>query len=201
MPLHLHAIRVQGAKVTRPGFLSSVVAPFLTQESPGRTLRDVLSTTREVNAVLSSFGIFSEVDAAIEPSRSVLSGPEDVDVVMRVREASRYFLKTSTDVGNGEGSASATARIRNAFGGAELVEGNMSFGTKTKNAFQVSLSILVTVPACSHSMQLRFETPVNASSTTRFDLTAFSTHRDLAWFASCQERSKGLIARLRVSPV
>lgn len=34
---------------------------------------------------------------------------------------------------------SATAKIRNAFGGAETIEGNVSFGTRTKSAFQVRL--------------------------------------------------------------
>ena len=31
----------------------------------------------------------------------------------------------------------ATARVRNAFGGAETLEGNMSFGTRTKSNFAV----------------------------------------------------------------
>lgn len=34
-------------------------------------------------------------------------------------------------------SQTGTAKIRNAFGGAETVEGNVSFGTRTKSAFQV----------------------------------------------------------------
>lgn len=185
MPLRLNAIRVQGAKSTRPSFLSAIVGPHLSSSGgdsrQGQTLRSVLRTTRELDATLHAFDIFRSVDAAIMPSPSVLSGPEDVDIVLRVHEAPRYFLKTATDVGNGEGSATATARLRNVFGGAELLEGNMTFGTRTKNAFQ-----------------LRFDTPVGASPLTRFDLTAFSAHRDLSWFASCQERSKGLIARLKV---
>ena len=36
-----------------------------------------------------------------------------------------------------------TARIRNALGGGETLEGNASLGTKTKSAYQVCHSMLV----------------------------------------------------------
>lgn len=113
----LNAIRVVGAKATRPSFLASILAPHLPSLPPAsylsasshststQTLRSLLNTTREVSGLLSAFDIFSEIDAGLEKSPSVLAEDEDVDIVLRVKEASRYFLRTATDIGDGEGNA------------------------------------------------------------------------------------------------
>ncbi|BGP51246.1 hypothetical protein JCM10450v2_007175 [Rhodotorula kratochvilovae] len=198
-PLRLNAIRIFGAKSTRPSFLSRIFAPYLSplpppsflaatfspdsppQQPPSQqTLRSLLQTTRDLSATLEQFDIFRGVEATIERSDSVLSEREDVDIVLRVQEAPKYFLRTATDVGDGEGNATGTAKIRNAFGGAETIEGNVSFGTRTKSAFQ-----------------LRLDTPVNSSTTTHADFSIFSAQRDLGFYASCNEATKGAMARLR----
>ncbi|BGP43053.1 hypothetical protein JCM10449v2_007068 [Rhodotorula kratochvilovae] len=198
-PLRLNAIRIFGAKSTRPSFLSRIFAPYLSplpppsflaatfspdsppQQPPSQqTLRSLLQTTRDLSATLEQFDIFRGVEATIERSDSVLSEREDVDIVLRVQEAPKYFLRTATDVGDAEGNATGTAKIRNAFGGAETIEGNVSFGTRTKSAFQ-----------------LRLDTPVNSSTTTHADFSIFSAQRDLGFYASCNEATKGAMARLR----
>lgn len=38
-------------------------------------------------------------------SDSVLSGRDEVDLVFNVKEQPKYFLRTATDVGDGEGNA------------------------------------------------------------------------------------------------
>ncbi|GAA5870366.1 hypothetical protein JCM8547_006615 [Rhodosporidiobolus lusitaniae] len=195
-PLRLNAIRILGATHTRPSFLSRIFAPYLmtlpppsflsssfnsaSEPATEHTLRSVLRTSQSVVDDLSEFDIFRTLNASIERPASVLAHPDEVDLVLRVTEAPKYFLRTATDVGDGEGSATATAKIRNAFGGGETVEGNLSFGTRTRNAFQ-----------------LRFDTPILSSPTTRFDLTFFQAQRDLNWYASCTEGTKGFMARVR----
>ncbi|TNY23814.1 hypothetical protein DMC30DRAFT_413727 [Rhodotorula diobovata] len=201
-PLHLNAIRIFGAKSTRPSFLSRIFAPYLSplpppsflsssfspssspapppQPQPQQTLRTLLQATRDLSSTLEHFDLFRGVDATIERSDSVLAERDDVEIVLRVVEAPKYFLRTATDVGDGEGNATGTAKIRNAFGGAETIEGNVSFGTRTKSAFQ-----------------LRLDTPVNSSTTTHADLSIFSAQRDLGFFASCHEATRGTMARLR----
>lgn len=177
--MRLNAIRIVGAKSTRPGFLAKLFAPYLptipsasyldsSRRSPSsdpspQTLRSLLGTTRELSALLAKFDLFTTVDASLENTPSLLAEKEDVDIVLRVKEMPRFYLRTATDVGDGEGTAvrpplvfparctfthtwinisqTGTARIRNAFGGGETVEGNVSFGTRTKSAFQVSLCL------------------------------------------------------------
>jgi outer membrane protein insertion porin family len=54
-----------------------------------------------------------------------------------VKEKSRVFAKTGTDLGNAEGSAYANVQWRNLFGGAETLDVNASLGTRTRSAYQV----------------------------------------------------------------
>lgn len=69
------------------------------------TLRQVLAKTRNLSDDLRKFGIFEGVEPELDRSRHVLADPYDVDLLLRVKESSRYFLRTATDVGDGEGNA------------------------------------------------------------------------------------------------
>ena len=70
------------------------------------------------------------------------------------------------------------AKINNVFGGAESLEGNISFGTKTRQAFQLRLE--APVVSLDHSLK------------TRGEISAFSTERDFTTFASVSESVKGI---------
>lgn len=121
-PLRLNAIRITGARTTRPSFLSALFAPYLpilphasyltpSAPSPSATtskksdLRSLLSTTRELTALLAQFDLFSSVEASLESPESFLAERDEVDIVLKVKEVPRFYLKTATDVGDGEGTA------------------------------------------------------------------------------------------------
>jgi outer membrane protein insertion porin family len=180
-PLRISAIRVLGANSTRPSFLAHLCSPYLSSDDT-TTLADVLERTRALSNRLASFDIFSSLSASIEKSPSIFASDQDVDVVLNVQEKSRFFVRTATDVGNGEGNATGTARVRNAFGGAETLEANVAFGTKTKSSFQIKIESPI---------------PTMPSPDTKIDLTAFAADRDLTHFASCRERTQGAAARMR----
>ncbi|KAG8916306.1 hypothetical protein FRC01_003239 [Tulasnella sp. 417] len=187
-PARIGAIRVEGAHRTRSSFLGSLVTPYFAAPADGSppkptTLADVLSTTQEVRSLLQDTQIFTSVKPTLERSWSPLAERDDIDIVFRCTERGKYFIRTATDLGNQEGSASATARINNVFGGAESLEGNLSFGTKTRQAFQLRLE--APVVALDHSLK------------TRGELSAFSTERDFSTFASVSEAVKGLKFALR----
>lgn len=121
--LSLSNIHIAGAKHTRPAFLQSICYPFLPalhpsssaaaaeqEQLPGDdeerlSLSDILKRTRDLAETLRGFDIFKEVDAGLDESRDGLARPRDVDLILKVQEKGRFFLKTATDVGNGEGSA------------------------------------------------------------------------------------------------
>ncbi|KAG8762243.1 hypothetical protein FRC11_010336 [Ceratobasidium sp. 423] len=136
-PARITSVRIDGTPNTRTSFLASIVNKHIpttgmTQSlGPHETLLNALHTSRHITAALDSTGIFASVTPTLEASSSPYAAPYDYALHYRVRERGRFFLKTSTDVGsNNDGSASITARIRNAFGGAESVEGALAFGNK-----------------------------------------------------------------------
>jgi outer membrane protein insertion porin family len=206
VPLRIASIRVDGAINTRRSFLSSLIKfhiqdpslPTFPHNHP--TLESVLLTTRRISHILQETDIFQSVEAKIEKSSGALAEEGDVDIVFKTREKGRFFLNTSTEVGNGEGNAvssfsskslvkpvltsyqAVTARVRNVFGGAELLEGNLSFGTKTR-----------------HSYRALFSAPLTNTLNTRGELTVFELERDNSSYASSYEGLRGIKATVRVS--
>ncbi|WVQ81608.1 hypothetical protein IAT38_003732 [Cryptococcus sp. DSM 104549] len=194
-PLRLTSIRLAPPPPTaRTAFTSSLLTPFLTPPNPHlpkwlswlhpappppENLHQILLTTRALVQHVDQFGVYDMDRAGIrlEPRRG--GDPDEVEMVLSLREKGRLFLKAGTEVGGGEGGGNVTARIRNVFGGAESLEGTASLGTKTKSAYQVSLT-----------------TPLFASPLLSFALSAFSLDRDNSAFASHRERAQGGRARL-----
>lgn len=76
----------------------------------------------------------------------------------------------------------ATGRIRNVFGGAEIFEANLAFGTKTRRSYRASLTA-----------------PITPDLETHAELVAFGLERDCSTYASCTEGSRGIKAIVRVS--
>ncbi|KAI0318083.1 surface antigen-domain-containing protein [Amylostereum chailletii] len=178
-PARVAAVHVEGAKHTRRSFLQSIVSPHLIQHDPA-TFESVLLTTRNIGHYLRETDVFQSVAAKLEPSSAPGAKPGDVDIIFTTRERGRFFLKTSTEVGNNEGNASATGRIRNVFGGAETLEANISVGTQTRRSFHGT-----------------FSAPLTSTLDTRGDISVYASDKDNTTFASCTEALRGARAVVR----
>ncbi|KAF9816961.1 hypothetical protein IEO21_03726 [Rhodonia placenta] len=188
-PLRIASVRVEGAVKTRKSFLATLVTPFLPQsatpfDETKTTLGDVLHTTRHIGNLLQETEIFQAVEAKLETSRDPLAQAGDVDIVFKTREKGRFYLNTSTQLGNNEGGASATCRVRNAFGGAEIFEANLAFATKTRVAFNAALSA-----------------PLTPTLKTRGELSVFGLERDNSSFASSSEGLRGVRGVVRTGAI
>ncbi|KIK65641.1 hypothetical protein GYMLUDRAFT_39139 [Collybiopsis luxurians FD-317 M1] len=181
-PLKIASVRVEGAYKTRPSFLGFLINPIASPSSgePPQDVQSVLHATRQISDLLQRADIFHSVSARIEHSRDELAPPDAVDLVFKTREKGRFYLKTSTELGNNEGSASAIARIRNVFGGAETFEANMSLGTTTRKSFNGSLSL-----------------PITPDLNTYAEIGLFGLSKDYSTFASCSETLRGVRALIR----
>lgn len=104
-PTRISSVRVEGAVHTRHSFLGSLVSPHLAQGDAPPTFQDVLRRVKAMSHTLNRTDVFAVVHPTIERAASLLASEKDVDVVFKVREKGRLYLKTSTDVGNGEGNA------------------------------------------------------------------------------------------------
>ncbi|KAI5118902.1 hypothetical protein M0805_002818 [Coniferiporia weirii] len=181
-PMRISSVRVQGATQTRPSFLHWLIKPHLetSKEDNAATLKDVLISTKHITNKFLETDVFSAVSPRLEASRDTLARPGDVELVLQVRQKGRYFLKTSTELGDQEGSVSIQGRARNAFGGAETLEATFSTGLKTRLAGHIALSA-----------------PISPSLKTRGEISVFGLERDLTAFASCIEGVRGLRAVIR----
>lgn len=149
-PLHVANVEVQGAAHTSEAFLGWLIRPHLSSALPDladltpsaqSTLGSVLHTTRAISHSLSATDLFRTLSARIE--RSADGPPGDVNIIFNVTEKGRFFIKTATEIGNSEGTASITARLSNILGRADTLTFNSSVGTKTKRAFDASFSLPV----------------------------------------------------------
>lgn len=103
-PYRLSNVLIEGTKHTRPGFLSSVLGPHLAPVDES-TLESVLHQTRNVTHALQSTQLFKSIHPEIIRSQQPDATVRDVDVLFRVKERGRLYLRSSTEVGNGEASA------------------------------------------------------------------------------------------------
>lgn len=200
--LRLNAIRISGAgRALRPGYLASLCRPYMdptlsiqnpnagplsslfyghrtSHVLPGQptTLPSILALTSSLASDLDKLDVFRTIEASLAPSVFPGASEEDVDVILACgKPKGRVFLKTSTDVGNGEGSASVQGRIRNVFGGAETLQGSATFGTRTRQAFNVE-----------------FGGPMAGNVDVGYKVAVFSHERDYSAFASLSEAVRGL---------
>ncbi|KAG5725897.1 SAM50-like protein SpAC17C9.06 [Termitomyces sp. T112] len=180
-PFRISSVKVEGATTTRRSFLGSLINPVLSSSSDlPSNLDSVLHTSRKISHLLQKTDVFHSIETLIEHPRDASLSTSDVDIVFKVREKGRFFLSTSTELGNNEGNAAATGRIRNVFGGAEVFEANVSFGTKTRRSFRAA-----------------FTAPLTSSLGTYGEVTAFGLERDNSSFASCTEGLRGVKATIR----
>ncbi|KAL4073625.1 surface antigen-domain-containing protein [Scleroderma citrinum] len=149
-PLRIASVKVHGAAHTSEAFLGWLIRPHLFSTPPDSadtipsaqsTLHSVLHTTRAISHSLSATDLFRTLSARID--RSAEGSPGDVDIIYNVTEKGRFFIKTATELGNSEGTASITARLSNILGRADTFTFNSSVGTKTKRAFDASFSLPV----------------------------------------------------------
>lgn len=49
--------------------------------------------------------MFHSVEAKLERARDALAKDDDIDIVFKTKEKGRFYLNTSTEVGNNEGNA------------------------------------------------------------------------------------------------
>ncbi|KAI0477160.1 outer membrane protein, OMP85 family [Xylariaceae sp. FL0804] len=177
LPVTLSSIQIHGAKNTRKSFLDPLFQPLVEEsQKTDYTLAALLDQVGVAVQKMQKFDIFHPQilfnlsrPLQVDPS----SSPTDLDVSLRVREKSRFLLKTGTDLGNTEGSAYASGLLRNVFGGAESLSLNASAGTRTRSAYGAE-----------------FATPIKSNPNLRLSLEGLASSTHKPW-ASHEEVLKG----------
>ncbi|OTA56648.1 hypothetical protein K449DRAFT_437861 [Hypoxylon sp. EC38] len=177
LPVTLSSIQIHGAKHTRKSFLDPLFQPLVEDSSnENYTLADMLEQVGGAVEKLQKFDIFHPqimFHLSRPPHLDPSTSPTDLDVSLRVREKSRFLLKTGTDVGNTEGSAYGSLLWRNIFGGAEYLSLNASAGTRTRSAYRAE-----------------FGTPIQSNPNLRFSIEGLASSTQKPW-ASHEEVLRG----------
>ncbi|EAQ84725.1 hypothetical protein CHGG_08739 [Chaetomium globosum CBS 148.51] len=184
-PASISALEVHGATNTRKSLLDHVFQPVIEDTAPpGTTMGQVLDRITAATKKLSRFDIFKEegfgvfLSEAPRPESAPPSDRTELDVSIRVKEKSRLVFSAGTDFGNAEGSAYTNAVARNIFGGAETLSVNASAGTRTRSAYNATLSA-----------------PVNGNPDLRLSVEALRSMTQKPW-ASHEEQLTGGNIRL-----
>jgi len=183
LPTTVSAVTILGAPNTRHSFLRRIVNPLLSanRDRP-YTQSELIHETANVAEKLRKFGIFHDPVSVYldKPAKTdPTTAPTDVAVYYSVKEKSRVFAKTGTDLGNAEGSAYANVQWRNLLGGAETLDVNASIGTRTRSSYQATL-----------------DTPVLANPDLRFQVGGLQSATQKV-FASHEEVLRGGWSKLR----
>ncbi|WFD33159.1 hypothetical protein MSPP1_004217 [Malassezia sp. CBS 17886] len=189
--LRLNAIRISGLRNVRPWFLAAICRPYVDPTAPASPLavlygdrtssplpgqptdfHALLEAATAISGDLARLDLVKDIAAQLQPSQfdNGAHPTEVVDIVLQVKPASRFFLKTNTSVGNSEGTASIQGKLRNVFGGAETLEGSATLGTRTRHAY--------------HAV---FSSPVFASPELWGSISLLAQDRDLTGYLSAHE--------------
>ncbi|RMZ88440.1 hypothetical protein DV736_g4330, partial [Chaetothyriales sp. CBS 134916] len=199
LPTTVSSVTILGAPNTRHGFLKRIVDPLLSSNhdrayTHSEVVQEVAATAEKLRQFGKFYlarapatrgmngGIFQDPISIYldKPSQTdALTTPTDVAVFYSVKERGRVTLKTGTDVGNAEGSGYVNAQWRNIFGGAETLEANASFGTKTRSSYSAS-----------------FDTPILSNPQYGFQIGGVQSSTQKT-FASHEEALRGGWAKLR----
>lgn len=138
MPVRVRSIEVTNAERFRALFLESQLAPLL---SPGAmTLADFLRRTDAAYSLLAKTGAMEAGHVAIGVAG--WGGPAiPVSAVFALTPPKRFYAKTGTNVGNGEGDGYIQLQWKNVFGGGESVLLDAVSGTKTPASYVASLAM------------------------------------------------------------
>ncbi|KAL8243589.1 hypothetical protein R6Q59_009847 [Mikania micrantha] len=183
LPTTVSSVTVVGAPNTRHSFLKGIIDPLLSanRDRP-YTQSEVVTEAAGVANKLSKFGIYHDPISIFfdKPDKSdPNTTPTDVAIYYSVKERSKIFAKTGTDLGNAEGSAYANVQWRNVFGGAETLDVNASLGTRTRSAYSAA-----------------FDTPFLGNPDFRFQVGGLQSSTQKL-FASHEEVLKGAWSKLR----
>lgn len=100
--VHINAVTILGVKTTRPSFLETATNKIL----KAKTVADVINTSQDVAENLMRLDIFDNVNILLDSATESdpFAAPDSINVVYQVKEKSRVFIKTGTEIGNNEGN-------------------------------------------------------------------------------------------------
>lgn len=143
VPVAVRNVQVTNAHAFRDGFLRQQLRPLL---EPGvTTLREFVRRMDQAYARLAKCDVLESGHVAVHrlPAAAWARTPHTADVVpvFNIVPQKRFYAKTGTNIGNGEGDGYVQLQWKNVWGGAETVVLDAVSGTKTPSLYLASLAM------------------------------------------------------------
>lgn len=188
VPIRVKNVQVTNAQNFRDSFLMHQLQPLLSQEL--FSLSEFTTKLDETYSLLVKHDILENclISLHLLPKHNwALKSPKTIDMVpvFNILPQKRFYAKTGTNIGNGEGDGYIQFQLKNLFGGAENLMFDAVTGTKTPSSYLLNYSQPVNNDARYHSDTLFFVNTrklewIQSSVTTKGVNAKFSTRFDSA---------------------
>ncbi|CAN3373517.1 hypothetical protein DIURU_001496 [Diutina rugosa] len=161
-PVFVRNVQITNGQAYRSSFLQSQFNQF-TNKQP-LTLAELM---RGLDRTCRQFQKLGMVDQCVVQLHQVNGRQLSVVPVFNTVPIKRFFAKTGTNIGNGEGDGYIQFQLRNLFGGGEHLAFDAVTGTKTNSSYL-----------------LNYRMPIANNGDHMFDISAYSNSRQHDWFGS-----------------
>lgn len=165
-PVRIQSVQVTNGNSFRDSFLQRQLDP-LTRHTAALSLEKLL---QDVEAVSKSFiklnlveNLLVTINPVIKRNRYRKSDTIDLVPVFQIVPVKKFYAKTGTNIGNGEGDGYIQFQFKNLFGGSENLSFDAVTGTKTLSSYLVNY----TMPLWSN-LNYMFESLMSAN-TRKYD--------------------------------
>lgn len=143
-PVHIASAQVANSQTLRDSFVQRQLQPLL--ESDVTTLHRFSQKIDEVSRNFTKAGVVKSIYVSLsQPNASPFMPGRSrtgysVIPVFHIDPVSKFYAKTGTNVGNGEGDTYVQFQLRNIFGGAESLVLDAVKGTRTPSLYLLNYS-------------------------------------------------------------
>lgn len=181
IPVRLRNVQVTNSQSFKDTFLQTQLQPLLSKNV--MSLAEFLDNLEQVHKLFMKHDVLQDSMIGLHQlPKQVWNNkvPLTIDMVpvFNVVPQKRFFAKTGTNIGNGEGDGYIQFQLKNVFGGAESLIFDAITGTKTPSSYL-----------------LNYSQPVFNRADYLWDTLAFINTRKLDWIQSSVQ-TKGLITRI-----
>ncbi|CAN3364146.1 sorting assembly machinery 50 kDa subunit [Diutina catenulata] len=162
VPVRVRNVQVTNGQAFRSSFLNAQFAPLLSGKPV--TIKHLMT---QLDTITNQFKKLGMVEQCMVQLHQLQDRKLTVVPVFNMVPVKRFYAKTGTNIGNGEGDGYIQFQLRNVFGGGENVGFDAVTGTKTNSSYL-----------------LNYNMPVNNNGDYVFDVSGYSNSRQHDWFGA-----------------
>lgn len=179
-PINIRNVQITNAEGFRDGFLETQFAPLIKDTRP-ITLEKLLASTETISKSFIKLNLVENLLVSYQPVQNFgwnKSNTTTLVPIFNILPIKKFYAKTGTNIGNGEGDGYIQFQFKNLFGGGENLIFDAISGTKTSSSYLVN-----------------YNQPIFNNANYILENSAFVNTRKFDWINS-EVHQKGLTTRI-----